>query len=94
MRKLVLTTKFIRALRKFCRRDNRIKIQVQEALKLLEDNIFANNLNTHQLKGEFTGFYACSCGYDCRIIFALEFDGDTGIELIILANVGTHDQVY
>ncbi len=92
MKKLVLTSKFTKSLRKFCKRDVRLKEQVQKTLLLMEDDVFAANLNTHLLRGELAGFYACSCGYDCRIIFGLRKEGDT--ELIILANVGTHDEVY
>ncbi len=64
MKTLILTTKFARAFRKYIQRDRRIKAQVYRALELLENDIFTPQLNTHQLKGEFIGFYACSCGYD------------------------------
>jgi len=30
--------------------------------------------------------------YDCRIVFA--FDPDTGEEMIVLIDLGTHDEVY
>ncbi len=92
MKKLILTTKFVKALRKFCQRDARIQAQVEKALDLMEENIFASKLNTHQLRGEYTGFYACSCGYDCRIIFTIRKQQDA--EVIVLVNVGTHDEVY
>jgi mRNA interferase YafQ len=94
MKRLILTTKFTRALRKFGQRDSRIKAQVKKALELMEEDVFAPNLNTHQLRGELAGFYACSCGYDCRIIFVIETDRDTNQEIIVLVNVGTHDEVY
>jgi mRNA interferase YafQ len=71
MKKLILTTKFTRAFRRYTQRDERIKTQVNRALELIEGDVFNPKLNTHQLKGEFTGFYACSCGYDCRIIFSI-----------------------
>jgi mRNA interferase YafQ len=94
MKKLIPTSQFTRALRKFVQRDYRIKAQVAKALELMEEDVFAPNLNTHQLRGEFIGFYACSCGYDCRIIFTIEKDRDTEEEVIVLVNVGTHDRVY
>jgi len=40
----------------------------------MEQNVFANNLNTHKLSGELSELYACSCGYDCRIVFSIETD--------------------
>jgi mRNA interferase YafQ len=55
---------------------------------LLQADIFALNLDTHLLRGELAGLYACSCGYDCRIIFTLEDNQ------IILLDVGTHNEVY
>jgi mRNA interferase YafQ len=94
MKKLILTAKFKRAFRKYCQHDERIKAQVKKALELMEQNVYAPNLNTHQLKGEFAGFYACSCGYDCRIIFTFEKDRDAKDQIIILVNVGNHDEVY
>jgi mRNA interferase YafQ len=94
MKKLILTTKFTKAFRKYSQRDERIKTQVKRALALMEEDVSAPKLNTHQLKGEFTGFYACSCGYDCRIIFTIEKDRDTDEEIVFLVNVGNHDEVY
>jgi mRNA interferase YafQ len=94
MKKLILTAKFTRAFRKYVQRDQRIKIQVQRALDLMEKDVFTPQLNTHQLKGEFVGFYACSCGYDCRIIFTIEKGQDPAEEIIILVNIGTHNEVY
>lgn len=60
----------------------------------MEVDLFATTLSTHRLKGEFDGLRACSCGYDCRIIFAIEKDMATEQELLILLNVGSHDDVY
>ena len=51
-------------------------------------------LGTHKLSGNLSGYWACSCGYDCRIIFSLETDLETGEEVVVLLDVGTHDEVY
>jgi mRNA-degrading endonuclease YafQ of YafQ-DinJ toxin-antitoxin module len=40
------------------------------------------------------GFWASSCGYDCRVIFSLENDPSNGLEVILLLDIGTHDEVY
>ncbi|MEG3900349.1 hypothetical protein QT989_32690, partial [Microcoleus sp. SVA1_B6] len=32
--------------------------------------------------------------YDCRIIYSLDRDSETAEELIILIDIGTHDEVY
>jgi len=60
----------------------------------MEVDLFAPNLFTHRLKGEFEGLRACSCGYDCRIIFSLEKDLVTNEEVVVLLNIGSHDEVY
>jgi len=35
---------------------------------------------------------ACSCGYNCRIIFTVEKQKNE--EMILLIDIGTHDEVY
>jgi mRNA interferase YafQ len=55
---------------------------------LLQEDIFALKMDTHLLRGELAGLYACSCGYDYRIIFPIEDNQ------IILLDLGSHDQVY
>jgi mRNA interferase YafQ len=42
--------------------------------------------------GKFADRWACSAGYDLRIIF--KFVQNEGSQAILLLNVGTHDEVY
>ena len=50
-------------------------------------------LRTHKLKGQLEGTWACSIGYDMRLIF--EFVKGAGKEdEILLIEIGTHDEVY
>jgi mRNA interferase YafQ len=88
MKRLVLSPKFRRSLRKFLKGNLKLQTQVETALMLLQEDIFTLKLDTHLLRGELAGLYACSCGYDCRIIFSIEDNQ------IILLDVGSHDQVY
>jgi mRNA interferase YafQ len=60
----------------------------------MSENLYAPSLGTHKLSGEFYGLWACSCGYDCRIVFAIESDPSTNAEVILLLDLGTHDDVY
>jgi mRNA interferase YafQ len=53
MRKLVLTSRFKRSLRKFVKRDKRLQAQIEDTLKQMEIDLFAAKLSTHRLKGEF-----------------------------------------
>jgi mRNA-degrading endonuclease YafQ of YafQ-DinJ toxin-antitoxin module len=94
MRTLVLTPKFKRRYRKFIKNDRILQRRIEDILLQMSEDIFTNLLGTHKLSGELTGLWACSCGYDCRIVFALETDEDTGEEIILLLDIGTHDEVY
>ena len=58
---------------------------------LMED-AFQAALKTHKLKGDLAGSWACSAGYDLRVVF--EIVQHEGAEAILLQNVGTHDEVY
>ncbi|HRX02046.1 MAG: type II toxin-antitoxin system mRNA interferase toxin, RelE/StbE family [Anaerolineae bacterium] len=94
MRKLVASPKFERAFRKFVRRDQRLRATIEDTLRRMESDVFAPDLGTHKLSGTLYGLWACSCGYDCRIIFSLERDEKSGNEVILLLDIGTHDEVY
>ena len=55
---------------------------VKATLKLLEADAFDPRLRTHKLTGIFEGRWACSAGYDLRIMFW--FVIDEGSESILL----------
>jgi addiction module RelE/StbE family toxin len=93
-RKFFVTSRFQRSLRKFTKGNSRLQKQIEKTLQEMEIDLYAPNLATHRLKGEFEGLRACSCGYDCRIIFSLEKDIETNEELVVLLNIGSHDDVY
>jgi len=60
----------------------------------LAEDPFAPQLETHKLKGKLFGTWACSAGYDLRIIFEfIKEEGKKG-EDIFLIEMGTHDEVY
>jgi mRNA interferase YafQ len=65
---------------------------LQAALESLAEEAFNPVLKTHKLKGDLIGSWACSCGYDLRIVF--EFVQHEGTEAILLQTVGTNDEVY
>ena len=72
MREIILTVRFKRSLKKFVRRNAMLQKQVEQTLELMQEDTFAPSLMVHRLKGEYEGLRACSCGYDCRIIFYLK----------------------
>ena len=94
MRPLVITPKFRRAYRKLGQRNPKLQNNVDDALRKMEVDVFATSLGTHKLSGKLLGLLACSCGYDCRIVFSVEIDEKTGREVILLLDIGTHDEVY
>jgi addiction module RelE/StbE family toxin len=94
MRPLVITPKFRRAYRKLGKRTPKLRDHIDEALRQMQVDVFAPALGTHKLSGTLLGLWACSCGYDCRIVFSLEIDETTRGEVIVLLDIGTHDEVY
>jgi mRNA interferase YafQ len=88
MKKIIVSSKFDRAFRRYVRRHPERKGKIQSAIQQLESDVFAQSLGTHPLKGKLDGLQSCSCGYDCRIVFSIE------PEAIILIDIGTHDEVY
>jgi len=94
MRELQSTPQFEKAYRKFARRNPALEKKIAEALKLMRLDVFTPTLQTHKLSGKLFGLSACSCGYNCRIVFSVEKDSQTGQEFIVLVDIGTHDEVY
>ena len=94
MNKVVISRKFKRAFRKFVRRNRSLQIRVEQAIEDLANDTYNPSLGTHKLEGKLSGLLSCSCGYDCRIIFAIETNKKTAETLIILLDIGTHDEVY
>ena len=66
---LLPSSAFIRASRKLLRKHPEIAENLKQTLALLSTDPFNYRLKTHKLKGEFQQSWACSAGYDLRIIF-------------------------
>jgi len=66
--------------------------ELQATLVALSDDAFQACLFTHKLKGKWSGYWACTVGYDFRIVF--EFVAHKGAEAIRLHTLGTHNEVY
>jgi mRNA interferase YafQ len=97
MTKLVVSSKFKRAFRKFTRRNPQLQIKVEETLMRMSQNLDDDSLGTHKLTGKLSDLLSCSCGYDCRVVFAMGTETDNegkSTTVIVLLDVGTHDDVY
>ncbi|OQX12751.1 MAG: plasmid stabilization protein [Desulfobacteraceae bacterium IS3] len=91
-RKLLQSNAFIRSAKRIVRKDPQIADEIRRVLRLLSEDAFHPYLKTHKLKGFSGGSWACRAGYDLRIIF--DFVQHEGSDAILLAMIGTHDQVY
>ena len=88
------TPSFKRAYRKFAKNNRQLQAKIDEALVKMGDDVFATSLRTHKLSGNLGWLYACSCGYDCRIVFEFVTHPETGEQELLLVDIGTHDDVY
>jgi len=91
-RNLVNSPSFVRAAKKYIKKNPDKTEDFKTALEKLSENAFDPSLKTHKLSGILAGRWACSVGYDLRIIF--KFVESDGRENILLLTVGTHDEVY
>lgn len=89
---LVYTPSFIRAARRLAARNLNVAGDLKSCLERLSEDPFAPSLRTHKLKGELKDYWACSAGYDLRVVFRLGTSG--GKKAVFLRTVGTHDEVY
>jgi addiction module RelE/StbE family toxin len=94
MRELLWSNTFRRALRRAVKRQPHVLGDIEAALRLLQADPFAAQLATHKLKGFLAGTWACSAGYDLRILFEFVRNPKTGEEDLFLIEVGSHDEVY
>lgn len=91
-RLLVRSSAFVRAAKRLVKKQPHVAEDLRLALELLSEDAFHPRLKTHRLKGDLEGAWACSAGYDLRIIFELVQHEEA--EAILLLTVGTHDEVY
>jgi len=93
MSELIWSNAFTRSLRKLMQKRPAQTNDITEALRLLVEDPFVLQLETHKLKGKLSGSWACSAGYDLRIVFDF-VKAESGENDILLLAIGTHDEVY
>ena len=91
-RVLLQSTAFVRAARRLMKKHPDAGPDLVATFVALMEDAFQAALKTHKLKGDLAGSWACSAGYDLRVVF--EIVQHEGAEAILLQNVGTHDEVY
>ena len=94
MRTLLWGASFIRAFKRTVKKQPSLSAEIETALRILVESPFDPRLETHKLKGKLSGSWACSAGYDLRIIFDFVKDEKKKDDAILLMEIGTHDEVY
>lgn len=94
MRKLIWSKTFIRAFKRLMKKQPNLRQDVEDTLRLLVQYPFAPQLETHKLKGKLAGSWACSAGYDLRVVFDFVKNKEQKVDDIFLIEIGTHDEVY
>ena len=94
MRTLIWGNTFVKALKRTVRKYPTLNQDIEETLRLLQEDPFAPQLATHKLKGKLAESWACSVGYDLRIVFDFVKSSGQQEDDILLLEIGTHDEVY
>lgn len=92
IRPLLKSAAFVRAAKRLVKKRPESAETIRHILAALTADPFEPSLRTHKLKGKLSDSWACSAGYDLRIIF--EFVQRDDGEWIHVLSVGTHDQIY
>jgi mRNA-degrading endonuclease YafQ of YafQ-DinJ toxin-antitoxin module len=68
-RKLLTSAAFVRAAKRLVKKNPPAATDLQARLESLAEGAFHPGLKTHKLKGDLADCWACSAGYDLRIVF-------------------------
>ena len=94
MRTLIWGKTFVRALKRAAKNYPSLRQEIEETLRVLQENPFASQLATHKLKGKLAGSWACTVGYDLRLVFDFVKSPGQQEDDILLLEIGRHDEVY
>jgi len=94
MRTLIWGKTFLRAFKRFSKKHPDLIRDIEKTLRLLVEDPFAPQLETHKLKGKLSGSWACKVGYDLRIVFDFVKKEEQGEADILLLEIGSHEEVY
>jgi mRNA interferase YafQ len=86
--------KFLKAYKKLIKKNPQFKDKIDFVFDLLADDPFFPSLKSHKLGGKLKNLWSCSVASDCRLIFYIQKDPDSNEDLIVLVDIGSHDEVY
>lgn len=92
--KVVWSNGFKRSFKKITKKNPQLIDKVTKTLRLLADDPFTPSLKSHKLEGDLADLWSCSVAYDCRIIFRFSEEGQLLEVVILLVDIGSHDEVY
>ena len=94
MRTLIWGKTFLRAFKRVSKKHPGLIKDMEKTLRLLVEDPFAPQLETHKLKGKLSGSWACKVEYDLRIVFDfIKKEGQREPD-ILLMEIGSHEEVY
>lgn len=88
--RILYTKSYVKRAAKFIKHHPELLSQYEKVLKLLELDPYHPSLRLHRLKGSLSDLHSVSINISYRI--TLEFIIEDGV--IMLVNVGSHDEVY
>jgi len=91
---VVWSSGFKRSFRKITKKNSQLQERIIEVLRLLAEDPFTASLKSHKLGGDLAGLWSCSVAYDCRIVFSCSKDRQLLEMVILLIDIGSHDEVY
>lgn len=76
--------------KKYKKLSSKLKLKIDVALSKFSIDPFDISLMNHNLQGKLKGFKSIKAGFDLRVIFKEE----NGYTLVIMIDLGKHDDIY
>jgi len=86
--KVLWSSQFLKAFKRFCKKNPDFKANFQIFFQEFCNNPLDSRFRLHKLKEKLKDLYSAKIEYDLRLILEIE-DG-----VVMLIDIGTHDQVY
>lgn len=92
---IVLAEKtFKKSFKRLIKKSPQLQAKILAVLELLAEDPFYPSLKSHKLTGQLQGLWSCSVTYSYRIIFTFRRDTELEEDVIVLIEIGDHDEVY
>jgi addiction module RelE/StbE family toxin len=85
---------FKKSFKRLIKKSPHLQAKILAVLELLAEDPFYPSLKSHKLTGQLHGLWSCSVTYSYRIIFTFRQDTELEEDVIVLIDIGDHDEVY